>query len=422
MTRSSPRAASPPPAAPALLASPARSSCAGCRRPRGAAPAPRAVPPAVAAARRPAARRLDRRATADARGQSAQTGREPVALAVAGSRIAVLCARRRTLEVYDAATLQRVGRVPGRDRPRPAGERRRQPAVRHRPGRAGGARLPPAPAVRADPARRPARRPVGDRLRPRPRLAVDHAARDQPGGRVRRPARGPCRAGSTRACGRRWPSPSSPAACGSRAARSVKSSTCRGRGRPRPRARTAPPVASSQRPEVAAEVQRRRVVVGPVALAADRPEEHEQQQQRQPGGHADVVDRAGRAAAAPAGRAASRPAAARGRAARRRATSQSDDVLRAAGVAPPAAAPRRTAAAARGGPAGAAARRRSGRASGRAPERQRAHPLRVVHAGQRRDDDPRRVAVVERQVGAVDLAARAATRGRRSPRPTASPC
>ncbi len=45
--------------------------------------------------------------------QSVKTCREPVALAMAdrGARVAVLCGRERVLDVYDASTLQRVGRT-----------------------------------------------------------------------------------------------------------------------------------------------------------------------------------------------------------------------------------------------------------------------------------------------------------------------
>ena len=45
--------------------------------------------------------------------QTARTCREPVALAMAdrGARIAVLCGRERVLDVYDAATLKRLGRT-----------------------------------------------------------------------------------------------------------------------------------------------------------------------------------------------------------------------------------------------------------------------------------------------------------------------
>ena len=58
----------------------------------------------------------------------------------------------------------------------------------------------------------------------------------------------------------------------------------------------------------------------------------------------------------------------------------------------------------RGGRRGAAGRRRSGsvRARSRRHPGQARDPLRAVHAGQRGHDDARRVAVVERQVGAVD--------------------
>ena len=120
-----------------------------------------------------------------------------------------------------------------------------------------------------------------------------------------------------------------------------------------------------------------------------------------PTGHAHVVrPRRPGGRAAPAGRAPCTPATAARSCSTTAPTSHSTIRSRAAELRAPAAAPRR--------PARSAARcasRCSGRGAVARPHARNSSapdPLRVVHARQRRDDDPRRVAVVQREVRAAD--------------------
>ncbi len=104
----------PPPAGP--LRSPALVEAPAGRVVRGAVPGAVATR-ATGLGGRVFVARPDGRLEAVERGRvraSVRTGRAPVAVAVLGSghRVAVLCGQERVLEVYDAATLRRLGRAP----------------------------------------------------------------------------------------------------------------------------------------------------------------------------------------------------------------------------------------------------------------------------------------------------------------------